>query len=50
MKLQDVAGSYALLEISLLLLVIIPTIIVFLLTKDKKKHDVRSDSIRARRA
>lgn len=35
-KLQDVVGSYAVLEISLFLIVIIPTIIVYSLTKDKK--------------
>ena len=35
-KLQDIVGSYALLETILILLVIIPTVIVYLLTKDKK--------------
>lgn len=35
-KLQDIVGSYALLETTLILLVIIPTVIVYLLTKDKK--------------
>ncbi len=32
----DVVGSYALLESALILLIIIPTVIVYILTKEKK--------------
>ena len=34
--LLDVVGSYALLESALVLLIIIPTVIVYILTKEKK--------------
>ena len=34
--LLDVVGSYALLESALILLIIIPTVIVYILTKEKK--------------
>ena len=36
--LVDYFGSYALVEITLLLLVIIPTLAVYVLTKDNKRH------------
>ena len=34
--LLDIVGSYALLESALILLIIIPTVIVYILTKEKK--------------
>ena len=36
--LVDYFGSYALVEITLLLLVIIPILAVYILTKDNKRH------------
>jgi len=36
--LVDYFGSYALVEITLLLLVIIPILAVYVLTKDNKRH------------
>lgn len=39
----DKVGSYALLESILILIVLLPTAVVYLLTKDKREHHGRTD-------